>query len=148
MPKQSKKIWQKKLWEFVRLQIAGNILFVGTNVFFITGDLILHVPQVIAYPVASILAHFLFFVADKEWVFAEGGKRRKTRDELTRFIVFMGFNYIINLAIIFALKKEFGISPYVGQFVSAGFFTFWNYIGLKYWVFVVPSKSRGRDVRK
>jgi putative flippase GtrA len=31
--------------------------------------------------------------------------------------------------------RDAGIEPEIGQFIAAGFFTFWNYIWYKLWVF-------------
>jgi hypothetical protein len=28
-----------------------------------------------------------------------------------------------------------GISPYYGMFIAAGYFTIWNYLGYRFWVF-------------
>jgi putative flippase GtrA len=31
--------------------------------------------------------------------------------------------------------KAAGITPYIGQFISSGFFTVWNYFWYRFWVF-------------
>jgi hypothetical protein len=36
--------------------------------------------------------------------------------------------------------KSIGISPYVGFFISAGFFTAWNYLWYRFWVFYSKRK--------
>lgn len=128
--------------EFLKLQLAGNILFWGTYIGFFVFHELLHWEELAALATASIIAHILFFIADSEWVFDERGKKgrqRKTLVELAHFAIFMGVNYFINLAIIHALSVYFDITPYIGQFISAMFFVIWNYVGLKYWVF------RGRE---
>jgi phage shock protein PspC (stress-responsive transcriptional regulator) len=53
-------------------------------------------------------------------------------------------NFFINLGIIAGLDYYFGISPYIGQFVSAAFFTLWTFGGLKYWVFHRPLRAKKR----
>lgn len=142
-----KQLTFANLIQFIKLQVAGNILFWGTYIGYPIFHEWLKWPELSALATASIIAHVLFFIADSEWVFNEKGKKgsnRKTANELTRFVAFMGLNYFINLAIIAGLSKYFDISPYIGQFISALFFVLWNFIGLKYWVFQERDRSRGK----
>ena len=121
--------------EFIKLQLAGNILFWGTYI----GYFLLHefakweyMPALVT---ASLIAHFLFFIVNKEWVFEDDTGRRKTGVEAVRFAIFMGLNFFINIGIISSLQYYFDITPYIGQFIAAFFFTIWSFVGLKYWVF-------------
>jgi putative flippase GtrA len=135
MEKVKKQFTLQNLIEFIKLQLAGNILFWGTYFGFFLLYEVANWTEVLALAVASVIAHVMFFIANSEWVFDEKGERRKSSGELTRFVVFMGVNYFINLGIIYALSHFFSITPYIGQFISALFFTLWTFIGLKYWVF-------------
>jgi len=130
-----KQFTLQNLIEFIKLQLAGNVLFWGTYGGYFVLHGLLGWSELSALATASVVAHGLFFVVNSEWVFDEKGERRKTPGELTRFIVFMGANYFINLGIIYGLLYFFGVTPYIGQFVAALFFTVWSFIGLKYWVF-------------
>lgn len=134
MKQRQKKSLIKALVEFVKLQIAGNILFWGTYIGYAVSDKIFDQPHIAAIAVASLIAHGLFFLASRDWVFDRHGKRKPPR-QIWRFVVFMGMNYFINIGIIYTLESRFAITPYIGQFISAFFFTAWNYIGLKFWVF-------------
>lgn len=87
------------VWEFIKLQLAGNILFFGTLGGFYIGDKILHTPQFPTLVVASILANILFFIVDRDWVFTSEGVQRSGR-ALRRFIIFMVFNFFLNIALI------------------------------------------------
>lgn len=142
MDKIKKQFTFKNLIQFLKLQLAGNILFWGTYIGFFLLHELANWPEVYALASASIVAHIAFFVVDKKWVFHEHEGRRKTRVELTRFILFMGLNYFINLGIITGLSYYLDITPYIGQFIAALFFTLWTYIGLKYWVFKKPSRVK------
>ena len=135
MEKIKKQFTFANLIEFIKLQLAGNILFWGTYIGFFLLHEVAKWPEVSALATASVIAHILFFIANSEWVFDEKGKRKKSPGELTRFVIFMGINYFINLGIIYSLSHFFGITPYIGQFISAMFFTLWTFVGLKYWVF-------------
>lgn len=149
MEKIKKQFTFQNFIQFIKLQLAGNILFWGTYIGFFLLYEIAKWPELSALATASIVAHVLFFIADSEWVFDEKGQRRKTPGELTRFVIFMSINYFINLGIIAGLSYYLDLTPYIGQFVSALFFTFWTFIGLKYWVFRKPkrTKLRGKQVQ-
>jgi putative flippase GtrA len=99
------------LIQFVKLQLAGNILFWGTLIGSFVFHEMLHWTEFIALVSASIISHILFFIADKEWVFNEGKDRRKTTDEIWRFVVFMGLNFFINLGIVTGVDSLLDAHP-------------------------------------
>lgn len=135
MKTKTKKQLKADIWQFIKLQIAGNVLFWGTYIGNAYFDQILHLPSWQSLAIASIIAHVAFFFVDKNWVFSDKTGKRKTSEEFLRFVIFMGFNYFLNIAIVLGLERYFGITPYIGQFISAFFFTFWQWFGLKFWVF-------------
>lgn len=132
--KQKKSLWQNVL-QFIKLQLAGNILFWGTYVGYAFADNVLHNRTWLALAIPSILAHVVFFVVDKNWVFSDETGKRKTMGEIVRFVSFMGINYFLGLGIVLGMERYFGITPYVGQFISGLFFALWVWFGLKFWVF-------------
>lgn len=125
----------QNLIQFIKLQLAGNILFWGTYLGYFVLDKWALWPHMAALVTASLVAHSLFFIANKEWVFSSDTGQQKTMGEAIRFAIFMGLNFFINIGIITGLDVFFGITPYVGQFIAALFFTVWTWLGLKYWVF-------------
>jgi putative flippase GtrA len=135
MKKKTKKTLLSVAWQFIKLQLAGNILFWVTYLGYTLGDQLAHVPSWMSMGAASIFAHFLFFVVNKNWVFSTKTGKKKTREEIVRFITFMTLNYFINLGIVLGLEKYLHISPYVGQFIAGIFFAVWTWLGLKFWVF-------------
>lgn len=157
MRQKQKKSLIKLAVEFVKLQLAGNVLFWGTLGGTFVFNSLLGWAELSSLVVASLIAHALFFIVDKQWVFADKKGRRKTNTEITRFVLFMGFNYFLNLAIIQALITYTPLNVYTSQFVSALFFTAWNFLGLRFWVFQVPEhhaitvhtvKKRAKRVRR
>ena len=135
MTEKNKKKYLKLLIEFIKLQLTGNILFWGTYGGYFVFHEIVRWDDLPSLATASLAAHVLFFFVNKEWVFDDKTGKRKTSREIIRFIIFMGLNFFINLGIITGLAHYFGISPYIGQFISGLFFTFWSFIGLRFWVF-------------
>lgn len=148
MDKIKRQFTVQNLIAFIKLQLAGNVLFWGTYIGYFLLHELANWTELTALATASTIAHIAFFIVDSEWVFDEKGERRKTPGELWRFVIFMGLNYFINLAIIAGLSYYFDISPYIGQFISALFFTFWTFIGLRYWVFPKQSKKRATNAKR
>jgi putative flippase GtrA len=142
MKQKDKKSLIKLGIEFVKLQLAGNILFWGTYLGFFLLHEFFGVAEISSLIVSSLIAHGLFFLANRNWVFDDKTGQRKTSGEVVRFVIFMGVNFLINIGIIQTLSIFYGITPYIGQFISAMFFVAWNFIGLKWWVFETPTTKR------
>lgn len=141
--KKLKKSRLTLLVEFAKYNVAGSVFFWSTYLLFFLFETFLQWPEVQALAVSSIIGNILYFALDKEWVFSSDGSTKKSLGELVRFIIFMAFNYFLNLFLVWALLVYFDLTPYLGQFVTAGFFVFWSYLGLKYWVFPAANKKKG-----
>lgn len=129
--------------QFLKLQLAGNVLFwgglAGTWLFLE----IFHTSDVFALGAGTFLAYIAFFVIDRNWVFSDETGSRKTSIEVVRFVLFMGANFFINILLVSMCSSLTGLSVYVSQFiVSIFFFTPWSWLGLKFWVF-----RQGRHAR-
>lgn len=139
MPSKSKKTKRSSRFrlfiQFVKVNIAGNVLFWTTYLCFPLFYEVFGWERMLSLVVASLIGNVLFFIIDKEWVFNTSKSARKTRAEVVKFIVFMTLNFFINIAIVEGLARYLDITPYIGQIVSALFFSVWNFIGLKFWVF-------------
>ncbi len=57
----------------------------------------------------------------------------------SRYIFIESIGFVIDYAII-GFLKHIGITPYIGFFISAGFFSIWSFLWYKYWVF--PEKKK------
>jgi len=73
------------------------------------------------------------FILERYWVF-EGTKKRTLTEVSGRYVIFTACNFILNYLILRALISV-GIKVALGQFVAAGFFTVWNYLWYRNWVF-------------
>src|SRR5690606_14656642 len=83
------------------------------------------------------------FILERYWVFT-GRDARKQLDKVTmRYSLLSVVNLGIDTFIVWSLA-QFGITPYLGQFVSAGFFTVWNYIWYRLWVFAKKTSPAPR----
>lgn len=143
------------LIEFLKAQVAGNVLFLGTMLGFFVGEKLLSAPEIPSLIVASILANIAFFFVNRELVFTANGKRRSV-SEVFRFIALMVFNMIIYTALTSAIANAIALvfegGPalehrfYLAQVLAAMIFSVWTYVGLKFWVFA-PAKPHARASR-
>lgn len=87
---------------------------------------------------ADIIGWTLNYLAQRYWAFAPDGRNLKEIEHLSRYGVISVVNLALDYAIITGLNAV-GVSPYLGFFISSGFFTVWSYYWYKYWVF--PAKT-------
>lgn len=110
--------------EFIKLQISGNILFLGTLLGFLIGDTLLGAPSIPTLIVAGIIANFFFFLANRDWVFARTARGHAKR-QVWRFCAFMIFNFFLNIILIelFAqLLRQHPIAP-----LTAVLYSVWEF---------------------
>lgn len=135
MKKRQKRKILKLVFEFIKLQLAGNILFYGTLGGSFVFNRLFDWPPILDVAVASILAHIIFFMVNKEWIYNKKTSQKKSRQEIRRFILFMGMNYFINLSLIYVFTRFLGVNEFIAQIVAAIFFAIWNFLGFHFWVF-------------
>jgi len=145
MAKRTKSI-QKQIVEYL---VAGGAFFWSGYISFAILDGIFGLPLFVAKQTANVIGLIVNYILEDQWVF----KKRKSRIDYdrrrtSRYVAITIVNFAIDYLIV-ATLKDAGITPYIGQFVSAGFFTVWNFIWYKYWVFAqTPSKKKGRRAVK
>lgn len=98
---------------------------------------------------AKLIANFsgwtVNYVLQRYWVFNNKQLSKNKTQVTTRYIILTLVNFVLDYFIIAGLKGV-GIIPYIGAFFSAGFFTVWNYLWYKLWVF--PNKPAKRKAKK
>lgn len=145
-----KKKQEREVKRITEYLISGGAYFwSGYLVFFII-DKVLLGSFFWAKSVSTLVGWTVNYLLQRYWVF-DNPKLKKHQTEVTsRYAVITITNFIIDYFIVFGLKHvsigDFTINPYIGQFISAGFFTFWNYFWYKYWVF--PEKYPRRKAKK
>lgn len=134
------------LWEGVRYMTTGSVWFVAGYIAFFVCDKGLHFNLWWATIISNLIGWSLNFGLERYWVFTKGKKDEVTNVSV-RYIVYTAINFVLTYFILDGLKGV-GITPYIGQFISAGFFTFWNYFWYKSWVFKnKPVRVTARKVR-
>jgi putative flippase GtrA len=88
---------------------------------------------------ADAVGWTLNYAVQRYWAFNARGLRDHEGRTAGRYALISGLNLILDYFIIWGLKSV-GVSPYVGFFISAGFFTVWNYFWYRFWVFFSKRK--------
>ncbi len=126
-----------------KLSITGEVIRYGISggAFFWSGYLvfaILYSGLGLSLGPAKITAYLIGlsinFGLQRWWVFKSGRPKKNLPKVTGKYLLLSLVNLGIDYVIVVGLA-ELGMSPYLGQFVSAAFFTVWNYVWYKFIVF-------------
>lgn len=140
MPRNLKKSQRLELIRIVEYMVSGGAYFWSGYLVFAACDKGLHLSLWWAKLAANITGVTINFLLTRFWVFSGRNLKKDLPQVTSRYIVITLINFVIDYFIIRGLKS-IGITPYIGQFVSAGFFTVWNYLWYKLWVFATPKRK-------
>ncbi len=138
-----KKKQVREVKRFTEYMISGGAYFWSGYLTFFIIYTVLRGSFFWAKSISTLVGWTVNYLLQRYWVF-NNPKLKKHQTEVTgRYILITLVNFVLDYFIVFGLLKA-GISPYIGQFVSSGFFTVWNYLWYKYWVFPekYPPKKR------
>ncbi|MCA9333184.1 GtrA family protein [Candidatus Saccharibacteria bacterium] len=133
MAKQGKT--KKFIIQFTEYMIGGGAWFwVGYGAFAFM-DKVLHIPFWPTKISSYIIGASVNFLLQRFWVFKQKNHTKKQLgDSAKRYYSLMFVNFVLDQAIVGGLRAV-GITPYIGQFISSGFFTVWNWLWYSMWVF-------------
>lgn len=83
---------------------------------------------------ADVIGWSLNYIVQRYWAFASDRLRLREMQHVGRYITIVVIGFILDYLLIAGLYAV-GITPYIGFFIAAGFFTVWNFLWFKYWVF-------------
>ncbi len=83
---------------------------------------------------ANLVGWTVNFTLQRYWVFKNPHLKRHLGQVSGRYGVITLVDFVLDYFIVYGLR-QLGITPYIGQFISAGFFTVWNYVWYRWWVF-------------
>jgi putative flippase GtrA len=113
---------------------------IGGGVWFWSGYIIIVVAVANGMPLfwANFLGNgvglTLNFLIERYWVF-KTKRQTKLGEATSRYVIYTGLNaFLLNYLILQGLRNV-GIEPAIGQFIASAFFTVWNYVWYKLWVF-------------
>ncbi|MDB5185898.1 MAG: GtrA family protein [Candidatus Saccharibacteria bacterium] len=141
-----KKFKKKERREFIRIVeylVSGGAYFWSGYLMFFILDQVVGLNLWWAKLLANITGWLVNYALQRYWVF-NNPKLAKHQTEVTsRYAAITLVNFLLDYLIVASLQAA-GLTPYIGQFVSSGFFTIWNYLWYRFWVFPdkYPRKKR------
>lgn len=125
---------RKTLIQFVEYMISGGAYFwVGYGLFaYLWSGL--HWSLWWATITSNVAGWSVNYAMQRYWVFNNKKLKGHQTQVTGRYIFITLVDFVLNYFILYGLRK-IGISPYIGQFISSGFFTVWNFAWYKLWVF-------------
>lgn len=136
--KKAKRIEVKRMVEYA---VTGGAWFWSGYAMFALLYSVFHTDVITAKVVSYIFGLLVNFILERFWVFRDTHAKKQLQKVTYKYVLLSALNLGIDVLIVWGLE-QIGISPYIGQFVSAGFFTIWNYVWYKLWVFT-KKKSPG-----
>jgi len=132
----------KRIIEYV---ITGGAYFWSGYLVFFICDSLFGLDLFWSKLLANIVGWTINYLLQRKWVF--GDSKKASEEQVTiRYAVITLVNFLLDYLIVAGLNA-LGLTPYIGQFVSAGFFTVWSYLWYKLWVFPAKAKTRKRKHR-
>jgi len=136
---------RRHMVQFLEYMVGGASYFWSGYLVFAACYSGLHWNWLRAKLLADIVGWTLNYLIQRYWAFANPALRSKERSTVTKYSVLTVANLGIDYLIIWSLQLV-GISPYVGFFISAGFFTVWNYLWYRFWVFYGKWSGDAKEV--
>ena len=94
--------------------------------------------------ISNVIGWSCNYLLQRFWVFNNKALKGHQTQVTGRYIFITLADFVLNYFILYGLRLA-GITPAIGQFVSSGFFTIWNYFWYRFWVFpnqFAKSKSK------
>ena len=126
--------------QFGKYMVGGSIYFWVGYITFALGYSVFHWWWLWAKMLGDAVGWTSNYFIQRFWAFSDQHHLSEMQ-HAGRYVFIESIGFTIDYLIIWGLKS-IGITPYIGFFVSAGFFTIWSWLWYKYWVF--PEKRRLR----
>jgi putative flippase GtrA len=133
MAKKSKQN-RKLLIQFVEYMVSGGVYFwVGYGI-------LLYLYNILGWSlwwatiVSNVVGWSVNFMLQRYWAFNNKSLKKHQTEVTSKYIFITLVDFVLNYFILFGLNKV-GIVPAIGQFISSAFFTVWNYLWYRFWVF-------------
>ncbi|HEX8763340.1 MAG TPA: GtrA family protein [Candidatus Saccharimonadales bacterium] len=133
---------RRNVVQFLEYMVGGTVYFWSGYLVFAFCYSGLHWNWLYAKIAADIIGWTLNYLIQRYWAFNNKKLRGHERRIAGKYAMITLFNLLLDYAIIWGLQVV-GVSPYIGFFISAGFFTVWNYLWYRFWVFYVERKGKG-----
>ena len=128
----------KSIQQFAKYMAGGSLYFWSAYIIFAICYSGFHWNWFPAKIASDIVGWSLNYLVQRFWAFSSQ-RHLSEIEHLGRYVSIESIGFILDYLIIGGLKA-IGIRPYIGFFLSAGFFTVWSWLWYKFWVF--PEKIK------
>ena len=135
----------KRLVQFLEYMVGGAAYFWSGYIIFAICYSGLHWNWLQAKLLADAVGWTLNYLIQRYWAFASPALKRHEGAVIGKYGALTALNFALDYCIIWSLNRA-GISPYIGFFVSSGFFTAWNYLWYRFWVFYGKGSGDAKEV--
>ena len=148
--KKTKRHQKREVTRIIEYMVSGGAYFwSGYGVFFVI-DKVFHGSFFWAKSVSTLVGWSVNYLLQRYWTFNNPQLKKHQTQVTGRYAVITLTDFVLDFLIVWGLTHVvifgFQINPYIGQFISAGFFTVWNYLWYRFWVFPDTFKSRPATV--
>lgn len=91
---------------------------------------------------ADVVGWTINYLIQRYWAFNNKALKHHEGTTIVRYAAITTVNLVLDYAIVLGLN-ELGVTPYIAFFISAGFFTVWNYMWYRFWVFYRKRNKEG-----
>ncbi len=130
----------KPFVQFLEYFIGSGLMWSGYGVFAICFS-VLNLNWLLSKFLGDLVAVTTNYFVQRYWVFDSPMLYKQTGRVSTRYIVVSATDVAIDYLIVVSLHQIFGITVYIGALVAATFFTCWNWLWYKFWVFKPKEKQ-------
>ncbi|HSH18545.1 MAG TPA: GtrA family protein [Candidatus Saccharimonadales bacterium] len=120
--------------QFLEYWLGGNVFFISGYLTFSLLFSVFHWRWWQAKLVADVVGWTLNYLVQRYWAFNNQDLSKHEGRARLRYIIISIVDTVLDYLIIGGLVA-LGVTPYLGMFVAAGFFTVWNYAWYRWWVF-------------
>ena len=120
--------------QFIKYMSGGGLYFWSGYAIFAGCYSGLHWGWLPSKMLADAVGWTLNYLVQRYWAFDNSGLKAHEGRNRGRYITLSLVDTVLDYAIVGGLVY-LGVTPYIGMFVAAGFFTFWNYFWYRFWVF-------------
>ncbi len=121
------------LSRFIKYMFGGGVYFwLGYGIFALLYS-IFHWDWLPAKIMADVIGWTSNYIIQRFWTFSDRIHLSEMQ-HAGRYAFIQAIGFIIDYLFIWGLVAV-GITPYIGFFMSSGFFTIWNWLWYKYWIF-------------
>lgn len=128
--------------QFLKYLVGGNVYFWSAYLTFAVCYSGLGWTWLPSKIVADGIGWTLNYVIQRFWAFGDQ-HHLSEMEHAGRYVTIESVGFVLDYLIIWGLYA-IGITPYIGFFISAGFFTVWSFLWYKHWVFPERSASQKR----